>query len=252
MDNNELIKSSRERFDKILHTDHYKIIHSDADQLETLLGLFEFKKNKSYLDIGTGNGYIAFEIAKKNKDINVFGLDIAINSIIKNNLITEQEKIKNLKFYSYDGIDFPFENKMFYGCISRYAFHHFPDINKTLTELSRIIENQGFFILSDPLAYNEDNNNFIDKFQSVLKDGHIHFYERKEIEDLFKKYDFIIEKEFYSSIRYPREINENYQILINNTTKEILDKYQIEIKGDKVFIRVKVMNILFRNTGNKI
>jgi hypothetical protein len=62
----------------------------------------------------------------------------------------------------------------------------------------------------------------------------------------------MIEKEFYSSIRFPREMSENYKYLFKKTDREILDKYQLEIEGDKVYINVKVMNILFRFTGNSM
>ncbi len=59
-----------------------------------------------------------------------------------------------------------------------------------------------------------------------------------------------MKKEFYSLFRYSREMSEDIQILLNKTDTRVLDKYQIEIIENKIFIIVKVMNILFRRTSN--
>ncbi len=246
MENKEIIKKARERFDPLLHTEHYKEIHSDSKHLENLIRMIEIKKGKTYLDLGTGNGYIAFELAGREKNIKVIGLDIAENSILKNIEIKEKNEIKNIEFVKYEGTRFPFEQKSISGIISRYAFHHFPDPDLTIAELFRILEDKGFFILSDPMTDEIDEYNFIDRFQSVQEDGHVHFYRRSEIEEYFKKHNFRVEKEFYSSIRYPREVNENYKKLFMATDREILDKYEITQENGKVYVKVKVMNILFR------
>ena len=34
--------------------------------------------------------------------------------------------------------------------ISRYALHHFPDIQKSISEVSRVIKPKGFLFISDP------------------------------------------------------------------------------------------------------
>ncbi|MEJ2567897.1 MAG: class I SAM-dependent methyltransferase [candidate division WOR-3 bacterium] len=72
----EQIEKTKQKFDPILHTDGYKKIHSDEEHLKKLLNLFELKANCHYLDLGTGNGYLAFALAEKDKNIFVEGLDI--------------------------------------------------------------------------------------------------------------------------------------------------------------------------------
>jgi predicted O-methyltransferase YrrM len=62
MDDNEIIKSAGKRFDSQLHTEEYRKIHSDSEHLENLIRLIDIKDNKSYLDIGTGNGYSFLEV----------------------------------------------------------------------------------------------------------------------------------------------------------------------------------------------
>jgi len=109
----EQIKQAKQKFDSILHTDEYKKSLSDEKHLKKLLHLFELKPNCRYLDLGTGNGYLAFALAEKNKAILVEGLDIVENSIIKDNQIADEKGLKNVKFKTYDGFDFPYPDGFF-------------------------------------------------------------------------------------------------------------------------------------------
>jgi ubiquinone/menaquinone biosynthesis C-methylase UbiE len=245
----EQIEKTKQKFDSILHTDGYKKIHSDEKHLKKLLNLFELKPNSRYLDLGTGNGYLAFALAEKNKNIFIEGLDIVENSIIKNKQIVKGKGLKNIKFKTYDGINFPYPDNFFGGGISRYALHHFPNINHSIREINRVLIKDGFFILSDAKTYDIDKNGFIDEFQKYLEDGHNHFYYENEIIELFKNHGFIKERIFHSYIRYPRKYNKRYQDLINNEAGEIVNKYKMEIMEDKIFMTVQIMNILFRKIG---
>jgi ubiquinone/menaquinone biosynthesis C-methylase UbiE len=246
MDDEGIIRSARQGFDARLHGDEYRKIHSDAEQLERLLSMFDMRDGASYLDLGTGNGYIAFDLASRHRNVRVCGLDIAEGSIERDKEIARERGLDNLKFRSYGGLEFPFDDRQFFGGISRYAVHHFPDIRRSLAELRRVTQEGGFFILSDPETAEEDKEGFVDRFQSLLPDGHIHFYRRSEIEALFREFGFVVEQGFPSSIRYPRTLDERYRELIEGIPKGLSDKYAVEIAGEQVFIRVDVMNLLFR------
>jgi SAM-dependent methyltransferase len=251
MDDEGIIRSARRGFDDRLHGDEYRKIHSDAEHLEGLLSMLDIREGASYLDIGTGNGYVAFELAARQKGVGVIGLDIAEDSIERDREIAKERGLDNLEFRSYDGLDFPFQDGRFFGGISRYALHHFPDIRRSLGELRRVTQAGGFFILSDPATADEDHEGFVDRFQSLLPDGHVHFHRRPEIEAHFREFGFVVEKEFPSSVRYPRMVDDRYLGLFARTGKETLDLYDVEIEGDKVFIRVGVMNLFFRRRANR-
>jgi ubiquinone/menaquinone biosynthesis C-methylase UbiE len=244
----EQIEKAKQKFDSILHTDEYKKFLCDEKHFKKLLNLFELKPNCRYLDLGTGSGFLAFALAEKNKKILVEGLDIVENSIIKDNQIAEEKGLNNVKFKTYDGFDFPYPDGFFNGGISRYALHHFPNINHSIREINRVLKKDGFFILSDAKTYDIDSEGFIDEFQKFLEDGHNHFYYENELLELFKNQGFIKEKIFHSYVRYPRKHNKRYQNLINNESKEVVKKYKMEIVDDNIFMTVQIMNILFRKS----
>jgi len=245
----DTIQAASDRFDRDLHTENYHKIHSDDTQRDKLVGMMETVPDRSYLDIGTGNGYMALAMARRFPECRITGLDITPNALRENTRLAEAEGIRNLFFCRYNGLDLPFDDKTFDGIVSRYALHHFPAIGDSLDEIRRVTRPSGYFLLSDPVTLESDTENFVDRFQSLLPDGHVHFWRRREIIELFGSRGFTVEKEFFSSIRYPREMDQKYQALIGDTAGEILRDYQIGVEDNKIYITVSVMNILFRS-GN--
>ena len=249
MEKQNLVEQARRRFDRELHTDEYRRIHGDAAHLEALMNFLDVRPHKRYLDLGTGNGYLAFEMAHRFPDIAVTGLDIALHSIQLDQKLQQEQGLKNLEFISYEGLQLPFGEAAFGGVISRYAFHHFPDTTISVQELYRITEAQGFVIISDPITDEEDTAGFIDQFQQLKPDGHVHFFRAPELDALFQRHGFTREAQFLSAISYPRDVNEAYLRLFDKTPASILEKYCIELRGKTVHVTVTVMNSLYRKGG---
>ncbi len=245
----DIIENARNMFDTELHTEAYHLVHSDSEHLDSLLNLISAEKGKRYLDIGTGNGYVAFELSQRNPDIFVMGLDIAEKATIKNQEIVKGKKIKNLDFLSYQGADLPIADNSIFGIVSRYAIHHFPDFDFSIKEFVRILEPNSMVIISDPVTVDEDTTGFIDRFQNLKKDGHVHFYYEKELIDMFTASGFEEVNSFYSSVSYERELNSEYHDLLTATSQAVLDKYQIDVSENKASITVKVFNIAFTKMG---
>lgn len=242
----EIIGQARQGFDDKLHTNEYRRIHADEVHLNSLMNLLEILPDKKYMDLGTGNGYLAFEMAKRYHCIQVTGVDIAKNAIQKNQKIQQEREIENLGFLTHDGIRLPFINESYWGIISRFAFHHFPEPMISIREMFRVLEKHGFVIISDPLTYDGDANDFIDEFQNQKKDGHVHFYRQHELDELFRGGGFTKEDQFQSEFSYPRNLDIRHQQLLESTSKSMLDAYQVFIDENLVNITVAVMNVMYR------
>lgn len=246
MKKHNLVEQARLSFDRELHTDTYRRLHSDAAHLEALMNLLAVHPNKRYLDLGTGNGYLAFEMCRRFPDILVTGLDIASHSIRRNRELRQEQGIKNLEFVSYDGLVLPFKECWFAGVISRYAFHHFPNAVLSVQELYRITDPKGFVIISDPMTYDDDTSGFIDQFQQLKADGHVHFFREPELDALFQAQGFARGSQFFSSISFPRDLSESCLRLLDKTPAAILERYGIEIGEKTIHVTVTVMNVLYR------
>ena len=221
----------------------YNMQTQDSKHLSLILQRLNLSDGKKILDLGTGSGYLAFPLASQNQNCEVIGLDIVKNTIQNNNLKASQQKIKNLKFLSYDGLKFPFDDGYFDIIVTRYAIHHFPDIDFCFKELSRILKNGGQLYISDPTPNKEDNVEFIDKYMQIKDDGHIKCYFETELLKIANNSGF--EKEFtdFTEIRFPRKYPDKYFELMNKTEKRILDLYKIGIKNNEIIISEDVLNI---------
>ncbi len=225
------------------------MIHEDASHLEALMNLLDVQPSGRFLDLGTGNGYLAFEMARRFPDAAVTGLDVAAHSIELNRKLQKERGIRNLEFVSYEGTRLPFVDACFSGVISRYAFHHFPDTAVSVQELRRVIDERGFVVISDPIMHEDDTVGFIDRFQKLKGDGHVHFFRLPELDALFRRHGFVEEARFLSSVSYPRNVADAYLRLLEETPASILRRYRIELRENAVHATVTVLNALYRKVA---
>ena len=217
----------------------------DSTHLGAILDFLPVKSGMRLLDLGTGCGYLAFALAKKYTDISVIGLDITDKALEDNRKRAEHERLGNVSFVSYDGITFPFDSKSFDIVVSRYALHHFPDINKSLSEVNCVLTYEGSFFISDPSPNDNDTKGFVDGFMQVKPDGHIKFRTFAEWKALCENKGFRLADFFMSSIRFPRRHEEAYEAVMQKHPQEIVSGYMIETKGGEIFITEQVNNMLF-------
>jgi len=129
MDIKKSINSTRKGFEQSFQeADFYNKQTSDDNHLKLLLDLVNPKENDTILDLGTGSGYIAFPLSELNQNINVIGMDIVIDTLVRNTNKAVKQGRENLEFTAYDGIILPFRDGSLNTIITRYALHHFPNI----------------------------------------------------------------------------------------------------------------------------
>ena len=240
------VELARRQFDRELHTDRYRRVHEDASHLDALMTLLDVRPGMRCLDLGTGNGYVALEMVRRFPEITVTGVDIARRSIELDQKLCQERGLKGLDFLAYDGITLPFPDALFGGAISRYAFHHFPDPSTSVQELRRITEAHGFVVISDPITYADDTEGFIDQFQQLKADGHVHFFREPELHALFRRNGFVRETRFLSAISYPRDASEANLRLLERTPASILRKYRILVRDKTIRTTVTVLNVRYR------
>jgi len=158
------IGKARKCFNDELHSKAYALVHADNEQLQGLLSFLAPKNEQVFLDLGTGNGYVGMSLAQQFPGCSVIGLDIAERALQQNVDKAKEEELVNIRFQSFDGIALPLADGYLDGLICRYAFHHFPEYEKMLHEISRTVRAEGRFVLSDPVKHEMDTADFINSF----------------------------------------------------------------------------------------
>ncbi len=220
----------------------------DEKHLELILSMLELKPGSKVLDLGTGTGYLAFPIAERNEVVQVVGLDIVEKALEKNCIRATEKKLENLEFVSYDGISFPVEDGTYDLVVSRYALHHFPDIQNTFREIKRILKVDGSVFIADPCPNEDDKERFVDAYMQMKKDGHIKFYTKKEWQQLGQTVGLTLEKSVETSIRFPkkRDTAIGFDDLIKSYDRKVIENYDLEVVDDEIWITEKVNNLLFQ------
>lgn len=242
----ENVKQAKRCFERILDNEKYAGIIRDDRQLSLLLSLIEGGKYSKILDIGTGTGYLAFPLAEKFPTANVCGIDIAETIVTNNNQIVKEKGITNLVFKDFDGLKYPFPDESFDLIVTRYAFHHFPNVADAIQQMNKLLVKGGKILISDPMRNEKDSGRVIDNFMKVKRDGHIQFYSSNELEQLFSNHGFAKENQVITDMKFPFAQEAEYIALYNETTDEDRKLYGIANEDGVVWIKhIDVGNTVF-------
>lgn len=240
-----LIAQAARAFDAELHTKAYRETHADFAQLSRLLSFLPENNGQVFLDLGTGDGYVAMELATRYASSIVIGVDIAEKAIRKNIEVAAGLAFSNIQFQPFDGVTLPFESDFFDGVFCRYAFHHFPVPKTTLAEIRRTLRKSGQFIFSDAVRSEVDDTDFINKFQDLKEDGHVRMLTINGLLKIFEQNGFLLKDSFPSSIAFDRPYNSSNRNLIDTTPEKTLRAYDLSVEGDKIRLSFEIFNGLF-------
>lgn len=219
----------------------------DTEHLNQIIQTLHIQPTDRILDLGTGTGYVSLEIAKRYRSSQVIGLDIVEKTLELNRKKAVEQNLNNISFVSYDGMDFPFEDSFFDIIVTRYALHHFPNIEHTFLELTRILKKGGLLMIADPTPNENDISRFVDEYMKIKPDGHIKYYTKDELKQLAENVGFSLIDAFQTEITFPRLRNDEYKIVIEKHSADIISGYHIHQTedGKYIYITQKVWNISF-------
>lgn len=223
----ENVQQAKESFNRIIDNKTYANIIKDDNHLSEIMKLIGDSNYRRILDIGTGTGYLAFPLAERFPKSTVCGIDISDAIIQKNNEIVKEKGITNLSFEVFDGLNYLFEDESVDLIVTRYAFHHFPNVQDAIRQMHRILAKGGKILVSDPMRNEKDINGVIDDFMRVKKDGHIQFYSAKELDDMFINNGFVRDKQLITEMKFPFAPKPEYINVYNKTSEEDRVMYSI-------------------------
>ncbi|QHQ60836.1 methyltransferase domain-containing protein [Anaerocolumna sedimenticola] len=247
MNKHTIIQKARAGFDEdFLKKNYMEERTGDVEHLLKILSHLNITSHSRILDLGTGSGFLAFPIAQADPENTVTGLDIAVRTLAQNREKASMMGLTNLNFMDYDGINFPFEDNTFNYVVTRYALHHFPDIEKSFIEISRVLKTGGILFISDPTPNGIDDIRFVDTFMQMKDDGHVKFYLKSEFTELAGKHGFQLIASFDSEIRFPSDRTEKYLQIADSIDETIIESYDLEVNQGQVFITEQVVNLMFK------
>ena len=242
------IDQTRKRFEESFAAgDFYDRQIKDFSHLERILKFIEIRDGMRILDLVCGRGYLSFPIAVDHPGCEVIGLDIVSEALSVNRRRAREEKIVNLSFVSYDGMDFPFASCTFDWILSRYALHHFPDIDRSMEEIRRCLKERGRLFISDPCPNDCDGERFVDDYMRLKKDGHIRFYTKNEWTLLCSRHRLHFIKGFENTILFPgkKDASVGWEEVLGKHDMSLIESYGLTETETELYITERVNNLVF-------
>ena len=214
---------------------------SAGESLDILSNLFNKKKFKSGLDIGTGAGFAAFELSKSCEKVEA--TDISEGMINEAKKIMKERKINNLNFNICSAEELKYSDKEFDIVTCRTAAHHFLDVEKFCSEVHRVLKDEGEFIIVDTITSDQIKlNNWHQEVELIRDKSHIKNLSLIEWKNILKISKF----SFLDIIQSRVTMNLNDWMERSGTSdkdKKILkDKFQNSNEKIKRFFGIKILN----------
>ncbi len=179
----EHIKSNEIKWNRRSKTYDLKIFHYFRWMQKKVVDHLNIKPNSHFLDIGCGTGWAVYYVANKLKDKGYFvGVDISEGMIDK--AYQKSDGFKNMQFIKSSADELPFENDYFDYVICTNSFHHHPNPEKSVGEISRVLKNGGQVYILD---VTNDNllANLLEKYFKFTEKEHVKFYNSGEFIKMF-------------------------------------------------------------------
>lgn len=153
--------------------------HRKGGDLQTLVAMVNATGTEVALDIATGGGHTANALAPLVGKVTA--LDLTPEMLAAAEIFIKENGHKNVDFVEGDAEKLPFSDDTFDIVSCRIAPHHFPNITRFVSEVSRVLKQGGQFLLDDNVAPEKDE---FDEFYNTVekKRDYSHFRAWKKTE----------------------------------------------------------------------
>jgi len=154
----------------------------------------------SVLDVGCGSGTLLAMIKQEYPDIQAAGIDLSENMIVQAKMLLGSD----IPVQAGDVDNIPWPDNSFDLLVCNASFHHYPDPQRSLQEMNRVLKPQGRLLMGEPWWSKNDRRVINYYLQSPFNaSGDVYIYSRNEIEQLLSKSKFrplewdLINRTFY-------------------------------------------------------
>jgi len=142
----------RRMFDRIApHYDSLNMFLSagmDSKWRKTAIGMLGMPPQAQVLDVATGTGDLAFEIARQFEDAEITGLDLAENMLtVARKKSAKRGLSERVQFTIGDSENLPFDDDSFHGVTVAFGVRNFGDLSKGMNEIFRVLKPGGRLVV---------------------------------------------------------------------------------------------------------
>ena len=237
-------KDVKHQFGKSADSYVSSAIHKDGNDLQKLVQLATFTGEEDLLDIATGGGHTANAFAPLLKKVTA--LDLTPEMLKAAEKFIRANGHLNVDFIIGDAENLPFSDGVFDIVTCRIAPHHFPNVNKFVQEVHRVLKPSGQFLLDDNVVPEEDDYDlFYNTVEKCRDYSHFRAWKKSEWLRMLEVNGFEVheihrfEKTFqYESwcnrMNLPENEKDKLSNYIQNSSQKVKEKFRVSIANDQV------------------
>lgn len=199
--------------------------HAKGADLPLIIDVLKPQKEWIALDIATGGGHVAKNIAPHVN--HVVASDLT-KEMLENTAKHLKEHFENISFVMADAESLPFLDNTYDVVTCRIAPHHFPNPDQFIKEVHRVLKPQGKFVLIDNVVPSDKKlGDFMNDFEKMRDVSHVRCLSIQEWRALFtsvglEEVESMNLKKRYDYPKWVRRTTENDQ-QIQSVTQFILN-----------------------------
>lgn len=151
--NDAVIEAIRAQFGATAGAYASSAVHASGPDLDAMLAVAALTGHERVLDVGTGTGHTAFAFARKAAEVTA--IDVTPEMIAAAREAAAEGGIANVRFDVGDAASLPYGDGAFDLVVCRHAAHHFPEPERALREVRRVLRPGGRFLLLDTVSPEE-------------------------------------------------------------------------------------------------
>lgn len=216
--------------------------HANGDDLSLMIKWLQPGMTMVALDIATGGGHVAKQLASHVKQVTA--TDITEEMLI--NTSRHLLQYKNISFETADAEALPYLDQTFDIVTCRIAAHHFPNPEKFVAEVSRVLKPNGQFLFIDNIAAEEKQLDvFINTLEKIRDYSHVRALKISEWKQLLERQHFTIGKQqsrkkklsynaWVKRTLDTKTARDKVSDFIFHASKEVSDYYEVKLQDNEI------------------
>lgn len=191
----------REQFTRT--ADVYARMRQTTDErgLEALVGLSGATTTDRVLDVACGPGFLTMAFARRCAGATGFDATDAFLALARDE--ARERGLGNVRFEHGDAQELPFEESSFDVVSCRAAFHHFPNPERVLTEMTRVAAPGGRLLVADLLGSEDAQRAELhDRIEILCDPTHVRALPESAFHRLFADAGLVIAHQIHSTLDY--------------------------------------------------
>jgi ubiquinone/menaquinone biosynthesis C-methylase UbiE len=162
----------RQQFSRVAARYAASPVHAGGPSLDAMIEAARLTGRERVLDVGCGPGHTALAFAPRSAE--VVALDLSAEMLEAGRALAAERGVGNLRFEQGDVENLAFEPGSFDVVTSRVSAHHYPDPDRALREIARVLVPGGLFLLVDSVAPEDDEQDtFFDLIERTRDPSHV-------------------------------------------------------------------------------